>query len=154
MPHIYIRSTFRGTKKDWSAGKRSDKTIPIYTQLDYILLRSRSKSILKDSRSYIGTKLESDHKILCTRINLSTPYLVHKRKAKRIQYDISALKCPYSKSTYTSSITETVSKKVYISKTPIQVSMNSSKTSRVVQLPQLGHWLQDSEMNTLPMTQK
>ena len=111
FPLLILVVYFRSIKKDWSAGRQSDKTIPIYTQLDYILLRSRSKTILRDCRSYAGAVLESDHKIVCTRINLSTPYLVHKRKHKRIMYDIPSLHLSTTKTAYVASGADTVSHK-------------------------------------------
>lgn len=48
-------TTYTGWRKDWSAGRNSKKTIPVYSQIDFILCRSRSKPMLQDSRSYAGT---------------------------------------------------------------------------------------------------
>ena len=33
------KTTYTGWRKDWSAGQRSKKTLPVYSQIDYVLCR-------------------------------------------------------------------------------------------------------------------
>ena len=90
--HITTRT---GWLKDHSR-PNSNCTIPVYTQIDYIVCKTRSKAVLQDARSYAGAKLSSDHKIVMARLDFSTPYLIHKRKPSRTLYDISHLTCNMS----------------------------------------------------------
>ena len=48
-------TTWRGEMKDWS--RRGNYTIPVYTQIDYIVCKTRSKAVLQDARSFAGAKL-------------------------------------------------------------------------------------------------
>ena len=64
-------TTYTGWTKDWSAGRRSAKTKPFYSQIDYILCRTRSKVMLQDARSFAGTIVDSDHKVVVTKIDLA-----------------------------------------------------------------------------------
>ena len=50
-------------------GARSD--IKIFNQIDYVIVHERNKSILGDARSYAGTLVFSDHRIVVVRINIS-----------------------------------------------------------------------------------
>ena len=84
-------TTRTGWMKDWSR-PNSSRTVPVYTQIDYILCRTRSKGVLQDARAYAGgTSIYSDHKIVMVRIDLKAPYLIHKKKISRTLYDISHL---------------------------------------------------------------
>ena len=86
-------TTRTGWMKDWSR-PNSKCTVPVYTQIDYILCRTRSKGVLQDARAYAGgTSIYSDHKIVMVKVDLNTPYLIHRRKPSRILYDISHLTC-------------------------------------------------------------
>ena len=71
-------TTFTGRRKDWSAGRNSKKTLPVYLQNDFILCRSRSKPLPKDSRSYAGTLTYSDHRLVVTRVNFKDICLCYK----------------------------------------------------------------------------
>ena len=75
-------TTYTGWRKDWSAGRNSKKTIPVYSQIDFILCRSRSKPMLQDSRSYAGTLTYSDHRLVVTRVNFKDICLCYKRHSK------------------------------------------------------------------------
>ena len=75
-------TTYTGWRKDWSAGRNSKKTLPVYSQIDFILCRSRSKPLLKDSRSYAGTLTYSDHRLVVTRVNFKDICLCYKRHSK------------------------------------------------------------------------
>ena len=49
------RTSRIGSIKDWSAGRTSKKTMPYYSQLDYVLCRKNFKRLLVNSRSHGGT---------------------------------------------------------------------------------------------------
>ena len=69
----------------------NNKTRPVFSQIDYILCRTRSKKILQDCRSYAGGRLDSDHKIVITKIDLGKPHILHRQKPKRTSYNVSRL---------------------------------------------------------------
>ena len=75
-------TTFTGWRKDWSAGRHSKKTIPVYSQIDYILCRHRSKCLLTQSRSYAGTMTFSDHRLVVARFNFNNIHLCFKRHTR------------------------------------------------------------------------
>ena len=77
-------TTFTGWRKDWSAGRLSKKTLPVYSQIDFILCRSKSRVLLQDSRSYAGTLTFSDHRLVVTRVNFSDICLCYKRPSSSI----------------------------------------------------------------------
>ena len=85
--HITTRT---GWVKDYSV-QRNGVTKPVYTQIDFIVCRRRSKIVLQDCRSYAGATLSSDHKIVLAKVDLGRPYLVHKNKPKRTHYNVSRL---------------------------------------------------------------
>ena len=70
---------YTGWRKDWTAGRNSKKTLPVYSQIDFILCRTQSKPSLKDSRSYAGTLTYCDHTLFVTRISFKEIYLCYKR---------------------------------------------------------------------------
>ena len=47
------------------------KTVSIYSQIDYIILNQENKQVLTDARSYGGTEISSDHKLVVARIELT-----------------------------------------------------------------------------------
>ena len=86
------RTTYTGWRKDWSAGKHSNKTLPVYAQIDFILCRSRLKPILTDSRSYGGAFTFSDHRIVVMRANFRGISLCFKsNRLKCTRFNISEL---------------------------------------------------------------
>jgi len=82
------------TRTGWLKDRASSKphaTKPVYSQIDYILCRTRSKRIIQNARSYAGASLKSDHKIVVATINIGKPYLVHREKPTRRRYNVSRL---------------------------------------------------------------
>ena len=69
-----------GKMKDWSAGRKSKKVIPYYSQLDYVLCRKNFKRILVNARSHGGTLTSSDHKMVIARFSLQNMALAFPRK--------------------------------------------------------------------------
>ena len=55
----------------------------IYSQIDYVLCKRRSKCLLKNSRSYAGTLLMSDHKLVACKIQLSNRSLFYAKAPRR-----------------------------------------------------------------------
>ena len=83
--HITTRT---GWIKDTS-GKQ--KSRPVYSQIDYVLCRTRSKCILQDARSFGGSTVSSDHRIVRVTADIGKPYLVHKQGVKQKRYCVSHL---------------------------------------------------------------
>ena len=54
------RTTWEGNKTKIVNGKK----VPVYTQIDFVLCKRRSVSLLKDPRSYAGATATSDHRIV------------------------------------------------------------------------------------------
>ena len=86
--HITTRIGFM---KDYSAPKNSHRTLPYYSQIDYVLCSSRLKKLLVNSRSYGGTLVKSDHKIVITRFNFSDAHLVFPKQKPKMHFDITTL---------------------------------------------------------------
>ena len=84
-------TTWRGEVKDWS--RRGHYTIPVFTQIDYIVCRKRSKGILQDARSFAGASLRSDHKFVMARLDLGNPHKAFRYRSAKENYDISNLTC-------------------------------------------------------------
>ncbi|XP_060758794.1 craniofacial development protein 2-like [Neoarius graeffei] len=71
----------------------SKSTIAVFNQIDFVLCKLNCKPLLKDSRIYGGTDLNSDHKPVVTRIRMENAYLVHKQKREKgqVRYDLTRL---------------------------------------------------------------
>ena len=86
------KTTYTGWRKDWSAGRNSKKTLPVYSVIDYILCRNRSRSLLVDARSYAGTHTFSDHRLVVTKLNFGKIPLCFKRpNSRNPKFNISEL---------------------------------------------------------------
>ena len=86
------RTTYTGWRKDWSAGRSSKKTLPVYAQIDYLLCRNRLKPILTDARSYGGAQTYTDHRIVVMRMcfkNIASCFQNKKKHVKK--FNISEL---------------------------------------------------------------
>ena len=99
MRHITTRC---GWLKDWSAGVRSKKTIPYYTQIDYILCRNDQKSMFSNARSFSGTLTKSDHKLVLARLSYGKIYnVLARRQSSKRKLDITNLVAnPVTKADY------------------------------------------------------
>ena len=74
------KTTWTGWRLDQSSGR----TVPIYNQIDYILVRQSQKRLLTNSRSYGGCEISTDHRLVLARLQLDRIYgLFGKRLAKR-----------------------------------------------------------------------
>jgi hypothetical protein len=93
----------RWHKVTWTGEHRTKKNTPSYAQLDYVPCKRRSTRLLRDSRSYRGAELRSDHKPVVTRSTL-----------KNTQFYCSALyKDKKRRQKYQSAIVERLSNKTY-----------------------------------------
>ncbi|XP_078682194.1 uncharacterized protein LOC144916745 [Branchiostoma floridae x Branchiostoma belcheri] len=68
-------------------------TTAVFNQIYNVLCKLNCKPLLKDSRSYGGTDLNSDHKPVVTRVRMDNVYLVHKQKREKsqVKYDLAKL---------------------------------------------------------------
>jgi len=60
------KTTWTGQRLDKSTGK----VVKIYNQIDYILCKRAENRLLMDARSYGGTTVNSDHKLVVARLKL------------------------------------------------------------------------------------
>ena len=74
-------TTRTGRIKDWS-DPSSNKSKPFYSMIDYVICRRRFKSTLVDSRSYGGTQVDSDHKVVVARFQFKNRHLTFPKYAK------------------------------------------------------------------------
>ena len=79
------------TRTGWVKEKKSGCTRPYFSQIDYILCRSRSKSFLTDARAYAGTTHRSDHKLVIATVHIVGHKLYRRRAVVSRQYDTTTL---------------------------------------------------------------
>ena len=77
--------------KDYTAPRNTNRTIPYYSQIDYILCRSNYKKLLVNARSYGGTHIRSDHKIVIAKFDFQDSYLVYPMKKPQRHFDCTTL---------------------------------------------------------------
>ncbi|XP_029657696.1 craniofacial development protein 2-like [Octopus sinensis] len=67
-------------KSTWTGRRRGEDRnyVPVYNQIDYIVCRQKDTWLLQDSRSYGGSVVDSDHKIVIGRFNLKKLYVLDK----------------------------------------------------------------------------
>ena len=74
-----------------------------FSQIDYILVPIKRKQCLYDARSYAGTEVDSDHKLVVARMKID-PFILFKRKINKspssIRFDTQKLQDPEIKSQY------------------------------------------------------
>ena len=80
-----------GYIKDYTAPRNSNRTVPYYSQIDYILCRSNYKKLLVNSRSYGGTHIRSDHKIVIAKFNFQDSYIVYPKTKPQRHFDCNTL---------------------------------------------------------------
>lgn len=87
------RTTWTGHIADRKAKTESKATIAIFNQIDFVLCKAKAKLLLQDSRSYGGADLNSDHKVVITRLNINKICLLHKKhpKEREVRYDLPRL---------------------------------------------------------------
>ena len=64
------KTTRQGQRRDVA----TNQVIPIYNMIDYVACCQSHKSLLQDARSYAGTKLTSDHRLVVARTNISRTF--------------------------------------------------------------------------------
>ena len=59
-------TTWVGSRQD----KETKKTVPIYNQIDYILVKQHQRANITNARAYSGTTTNSDHRLVIMTLNL------------------------------------------------------------------------------------
>ena len=57
----------------------------IYNQIDYIILNQKNKQVLTNARSYWGTEISSDHRLVVARIELTWARIYHQRMPTQVK---------------------------------------------------------------------
>ena len=60
------KTTWQGQRRDVTTGQ----VVPIYNVIDFVVCPQSHKRLLTDSRSYSGTLLYSDHRLLVAKLDL------------------------------------------------------------------------------------
>ena len=81
FPHAARHIT---TWENQRTNKNKTKLITTYNQIDYIILPQNRKHILRDARSYKGTLVSSDHRLVVSRMDIEL-YKIHKPKTNLIK---------------------------------------------------------------------
>ena len=63
----------------------------VYSQIDFVLCKRRSKCLLENARSYGGTKLCSDHKLLVVSVNTQHRFHLNQRNRSEKKFDCNRL---------------------------------------------------------------
>ena len=108
--HITTRT---GTIRD---SRSRNGTRRYYSQIDYVLCKSRSKVLLQDSRAYAGSRLNAafytDHKIVCARLDFSQRSKLYKKsRSAAKKFNTTALICSKAvESDFKAKLTEQLNK--------------------------------------------
>jgi hypothetical protein len=78
-------TTWTGHIADPKAKADSNATIAIFNQINFVLCKLNNKQLLRDTRTYGGADLNSDHKLVVTCIRMETP------KTHQVRYDLARL---------------------------------------------------------------
>ena len=80
------RTTWKGSRRDVSTGE----IVPIYNQIDYIFVPERQVNLLTNARSYSGTAVESDHRIVVATTLILPAYKLYtsKRQLRQEKYEV------------------------------------------------------------------
>ena len=81
------RTTWTGQRLDRASGK----IVNIYNQIDYILCRQSQKRLFTNARSYNGTEVTSDHRIVVARTLLPRVFGIWGRAARSSQKKVDRL---------------------------------------------------------------
>ena len=88
--HLTTRTGYIKDHKD--PDPNSNKTMPFYSMIDYVICRCRFKSTLVDSRAFGGTRTDSDHKLVSAKFRFQDRHLTfHKQTKSEPVYDVSLL---------------------------------------------------------------
>ena len=78
------RPKWTSTIADSKRAIDSKVTKAVFNQIDYVLCQKIATTILKHTRSYWGTDLNSDHKPIIKRLRMNIPHLMHELHTKGI----------------------------------------------------------------------
>jgi hypothetical protein len=66
--------------------------VPIYNQIDYILVKQQKRAKVTNARSYAGTTTNSDHRLVVSDITIRPrKYHAHEKASKAVKYNIAQL---------------------------------------------------------------
>ena len=68
------------TRTGWIKDSTTRKSRPYFSQIDYILCKSRSRVLLTNARSYSGTKHRSDHKLVVASVDFTRTHKLYRNK--------------------------------------------------------------------------
>ena len=98
------RPKWTSTIADSKRAIGSKVTKAVFNQIDYVLCQKIATTILKHTRSYWGTDLNSDHKPIIKRLRMDIPHLMHKLHTKGTGQERTALKSSVKTFRYNSHI--------------------------------------------------
>jgi len=135
-------TTWQGQWKD----KKTNKTTPIFNQIDFILTPQNTRKQLTNARSYGGTLTSSDHKLVITSIRDATPYPVKRKPnvttAKQIKYATSELQTAYKRKLFQSACYKNLSNLFHGKESPketIEIINTSLAEAAKETLPKIGN---------------
>ena len=103
------KTTWQGQYRDATNGN----IVPMYNTIDFVICRQSHKSLLRDSRAYAGTLLDSDHRLLIAQLNLSRLYYVWSEitqppSAKHARYNTEQLASGHIRTKFRDAVSESL----------------------------------------------
>ena len=71
--------------------KINDKIIPIYNQIDFIMCKRKDRPLFQDARSYAGTAVSSDHRLVKAKMTTQWWKMKKEKNEKNIRIDTQRL---------------------------------------------------------------
>jgi hypothetical protein len=82
------RTTWAGSRRDRETGE----VLPIYNQIDYILVKARQRPRVTNARSYAGTVTNSDHRLVAMEIRVkANKHATHVNTSRPVKFNITTL---------------------------------------------------------------
>lgn len=80
-------TTWVGSRHD----KETQKTVPIYNQIDYVIVKQHQRAYITDARAYSGTTTNSDHRIVIMTWSLKFKRATRQQAKTVTKYDTNKL---------------------------------------------------------------
>ena len=81
--HRACHTTTQESTRELTQEDGSNKTVRIFNQIDYLLVRQHTRHTLRNARSYAGTLTESDHRLVV--MTMTVTQQISTSNKKRIQ---------------------------------------------------------------------
>ena len=82
FPHkLSHRTTWTAPYRVFITKNGEKRRNPIRNQIDYVIVRNQHRRFIKDSRSYGGINLETDHKLVKTEVRIEWHKIISKMKS-------------------------------------------------------------------------